>query len=243
MIMWFCFSVLVGLTLLFWRSRKKSKSYTSWAKILSKGGAIRRSRIWKKNGAAARQKGSHPLAETLLQSQKVSGPAEEPVTGIEGEAFSHLELCVKRIEKQFLPRHNESVSPLLGETLIDQRVFWDCFRQEIGAFVMLYHVDQMKVIFVSSSIKKLLGILPGDFRIRFHEILHDVQAWKKALYQLKWRKRLYAPLAFKNMSSGRGLCAWDAYLAEIDRGPGLQYVAVVLYPAYCYLPRPPLVSY
>lgn len=232
---------VVGMILvLMWMAiRPTTSRVIRWPHLLRPGAQKKKKDL---SRVALRRKDEHPLAGSHLES-KVGFETQETTSHLhdegEGEAFSHLENCLRRVEKQFFPAHHDMPSKLLGDTLIDQRVFWDLFKNESGTIVALYHVDEMRVVFVSASVKRLLGFPPQDFRIRFHELLHDMTSWKKQLYQLRWRKRLYVPLAFKEGGNKSGsICAWDGYLAQLDKGQQAQYAVLVLYPAYCYLSRP-----
>jgi hypothetical protein len=154
-------------------------------------------------------------------------------------AFSHLESVLNRIQSRFLSHQSLGFKGLLGDTLIDQKAFMDCFRSEKEAIVALYHCNEEKMIFVSSNVKKLLGYGPADFRIRFHDILHDLNAWQETLVQLRSRHKIYAPLALYRVSDGSSglLCAWDAYLGHVQRG-STHYAVMLLYPAFCQIRRP-----
>jgi hypothetical protein len=95
------------------------------------------------------------------------------------------------------------------------------------------------MIFVSANVKKLLGYSPGDFRIRFHDILHDYGSWKELLQQLRSRNKTYAPLALHRLAETNSgtLCAWDVYLGHVQRGQD-HYAVVLFYPAFCLIKRP-----
>ncbi len=127
---------------------------------------------------------------------------------------------------------------LLGDTLIDQKAFMDCFRSEKEAIVALYHCNEERVIFVSANVKKMLGYSPGDFRIHFYDILHDQEAWRNLLSELRSRHKIYAPLALHRLAESPtgSLCAWDAYLGYVQRG-STHYAVMLLYPAFCQLKR------
>lgn len=210
-----------------------------WPKILRFQSTQKLSDTKGYNRSAGFDLKNHPVGRELKHGQANRQFLHMPASfeRVEGEAYLQLEAAVRQIEKHFLPARQERLGRLLGETLIDQRAFCDCFRAQKQVIVMLYNIDSMRVALVSSSVKKLLGCQALDFRIRFHELLYDLEAWKRPLSQLKLRKRLYAPLAFKveKEQGGVGVCAWDAYMSEIDRG-GVHYAVTLLYPAYGYLP-------
>lgn len=153
-------------------------------------------------------------------------------------AFSHLESVLNRIQSRFLSHQSLGFKGLLGDTLIDQKAFMECFRSEKEAIIALYHCNEEKMIFVSSNVKKLLGYGPADFRTRFHDILHDLNDWQETLVQVRARHKIYAPLALYRVSDGSSglLCAWDAYLGHVQRG-STHYAVLLLYPAFCQIKR------
>lgn len=185
-------------------------------------------------------KGENPMADHHLQAfcgDTFKGIQDPDYSREPAGAFVHLESILNRIQSRFLPQSGFS-NGLLGDTLIDQKAFMDCFRSEKDVIVALYQCNEERMIFVSANVKKLLGYSPGDFRIRFHDILHDYASWKDLLMQLRSRHKTYAPLALHRLAEGASntLSAWDVYLGYVQRGRD-HYAVVLFYPAFCLIKR------
>lgn len=217
------------------RSTKKPWSFLSRWKLSGKAAPTRMFASSRENT------NDHPMASWHLESKcsdSFKGVQDLDIAREPAGAFIHLESVLNRIQSRFLSHHSRGSKMLLGDTLIDQKAFMDCFRSEKEAIVALYHCNEDRVIFVSANVKKLLGYTPGDFRLHFHEILHDDSSWRQLLTELRSRHKIYAPVALYRVQdhAHSSLSAWDAYLGHVQRG-SLHYAAVLFYPAFCQVKR------
>lgn len=176
----------------------------------------------------------HPLGafieEEVRNIPQNSAPEISLPRNYEGQAFAYLRNCAHRIQKKFLSKYGKHSWKFLGRTLLDQRSFLDLFQNDRDSIVILYNVWEQHVIFVSGSVQNFLGVSPYDFREKFFSILHDCQAWHRAINEVKWKQMMYIPLALR-LNKKERLQAWDGYIMRFKQGE-LELALCVLYPAY-----------
>jgi hypothetical protein len=223
----------------FYKNGKKSSKIFFWTKILREITPKIAPKFNLNKSLISLDLPNHPLLNGLKEDhfQKQKQPLLEAKESNEEMAYLQLETTLRRIEKLLFTSPKVQAGQSLKTTIINQKAFWDSFRDQTQAVVMLYHLETCKVVFVSSSVKRLFGFSAADFKLHFHDFLYDLEAWKRPLRQLKVRQRLYAPLAFKieTVNGPQGIHAWDAYMAELHRTNKAHFVVVLFYPAYCKL--------
>ncbi len=112
---------------------------------------------------------------------------------------------------------------------IDQRRFFDSFRDETNAILFVYSIIEDKFIFVNPLIKSLLGWSPEKFIKDFHQIVHaGYSEWRQALLKIQYSQEIQLKMLLKNKAGEEHL--FQCHVGWVCQGPFINHVIGLLSP-------------
>lgn len=152
-----------------------------------------------------------------------------------GEALLLLKRCLDAARKITAPSYYTALHAPFGHVAptshpLDLRRLCDSLRAERGAGILLYSLQEEKVLFATPIIESITGWSADQWTHDAHRLLgHSLPEWSSATHRLVTQGEMLLNLVLINSDVPEGHC--HAYLGTIPSGLFRHYVIAVFFPS------------